>query len=515
MTDDSGRSSERNATLDDRIQRARQYLVDDVSPVGPGIGRVQTRARRERAFAGLALAFVIVAVAALVQIPDDRRSATVATGETAVSQPSIDNRSLLTPGEVRPMAPSPLAGRSSMASVWTGAELLIWGGETSDSVIADGAAYDPVADAWRTLASSPLSARNAPAAVWTGAEMFLWGGHAPAADHRDGAMYDPATDTWVPIADAPIDSAGFPQAVWTGTEVLVLAGYNSTAAAAYDPNSDTWRTIAPVPGQPLGLQAVWTGEHLVTRAAYPMADPGTNQGIFAYDPVDDRWTELPAITNPGSPATNIAWTGEQLIQVTQAGGAVISAYDPDTEERTALNTWPTDAPTMETSAWTGSHLLLWGGGTEALLVDPVTGTFTPTPAGGGPNRIYPAAAWADGVLLVWGGWEDLDDGFLLRPVDPAPSTPGTTVTVLPDTGDPSEPDLIRVAGPAGSIGYVDRNGGPAHVNGDLLPVLPVVDGDGTLIGYFGCSFLEREVVESENFDPASACSTASTVKENG
>lgn len=36
------------------------------------------------------------------------------------------------------------------------------------------------------------------------------------------------------------------------------------------------------------------------------------------------------------------------------------------------------------------------------------------------------------------------------------------------------------------------------------PVGRVVDADGNLVGYFACSFLEREVVEYEDFDPSQA-----------
>jgi hypothetical protein len=55
--------------------------------------------------------------------------------------------------------------------------MIAWGGEEDPDGV--GAAYDPETDTWR-----PLSATNRPeprawhAAVWTGREMIVWGGVA-------------------------------------------------------------------------------------------------------------------------------------------------------------------------------------------------------------------------------------------------------------------------------------------------------------------------------------------------
>jgi hypothetical protein len=65
------------------------------------------------------------------------------------------------------------------AGVWTGDQLLIWGGTpgTYNNFFADGAAYDPATDRWHRLA--PSSGRFASGAVWTGTEMLVWGGIVP------------------------------------------------------------------------------------------------------------------------------------------------------------------------------------------------------------------------------------------------------------------------------------------------------------------------------------------------
>lgn len=510
-------------TLEERVHDARQRLSSSNEPTAPHVTAVYDRARRQRlvslaAFGALALV-AVVAVGILSGASDETRSP-VTAGEPEFRQPGTGNADLLSPGEVRDMAPSPLQGRSSMASVWTGTEMIVWGGEIPGEQFADGAAYDPATDSWRLLAPSPLSARNAPAAVWTGEEVLLWGGHAPGADARDGAAYNPATDSWRAIADAPIESAGAPQAVWTGQEMLVLAGFNSVAAAAYDPGTDSWRTLQAVPGQPSPphVQIAWTGDRLIVRANYRnlAPSPDIQNGLFAYDPADDRWSELP----PSSPDTgylpNLEFTGDSLVQLTQQPGALVTRFDLDSEAWTGIARWPDDLQAREMiSAWTGDRVLLWGGGDQAVLIDPATGQLDTTPAGGGPNRTNAASVWADGLLLVWGGWEGMDDGIVLRPVEPQPSAPGTTLTIPARTESPAQGRGTQVAGPDGIVGYLDPAPGPVEVDGRLLPVQRVLDADGNLIGYFGCSFLPRPVVEDPNFDPAAMCSTVTTSQIGG
>jgi hypothetical protein len=49
--------------------------------------------------------------------------------------------------------------------------------------------YDPVADRWQAVAAGPLSGRVSHTAVWTGQEMLVWGGTAGDAGLADGASY--------------------------------------------------------------------------------------------------------------------------------------------------------------------------------------------------------------------------------------------------------------------------------------------------------------------------------------
>ena len=92
-----------------------------------------------------------------------------------------------------------LSARAAHSMVWTGRELLVWGGGAMDIFKQSGAAYNPDTDTWRFLSTNGApSGRWHHAAQWTGKEMIIWGGRANfyAKDNfDDGARYDPETDT--------------------------------------------------------------------------------------------------------------------------------------------------------------------------------------------------------------------------------------------------------------------------------------------------------------------------------
>src|SRR5438477_198153 len=69
----------------------------------------------------------------------------------------------------------PLAGRQGNVAVWTGSEVIYWGGDRPGRA-PEGAGYDPEADRWRRLSRSPLTNRRGAAAAWTGREVVVFGG---------------------------------------------------------------------------------------------------------------------------------------------------------------------------------------------------------------------------------------------------------------------------------------------------------------------------------------------------
>jgi hypothetical protein len=86
--------------------------------------------------------------------------------------------------------------------VWTGSRALIWGGRAyvvgqEDAAIKFGATYDPGTDAWESL-PTPVDnvGRESHTAIWTGSEMIVWGGSRGGGPNgmrylNSGALYRP------------------------------------------------------------------------------------------------------------------------------------------------------------------------------------------------------------------------------------------------------------------------------------------------------------------------------------
>ncbi len=96
--------------------------------------------------------------------------------------------------------PAMESGRRGFAAVWTGRQVLVWGGYTGSFAAPvlppHGVAYDPAAGQWAALPMSPLHGRSTPTAVWTGTQLIVWGGIILGAERdsgvSDGAAYQPA-----------------------------------------------------------------------------------------------------------------------------------------------------------------------------------------------------------------------------------------------------------------------------------------------------------------------------------
>jgi len=288
-------------------------------------------------------------------------------------------------------APSGLWWRAGQSVVAAGRRVIVWGGCCGGGgrgSRAPGAIYDVAGDDWRTLEAGPLGDRYSHTAVWTGEEMIVWGGVSGnifstgrQEPRADGAAFDPRSGRWRPIAPAPLSPRERHVAVWTGEEMIVWGGQGPVEGhkrhrlfsdgAAYDPERDSWRTLAPARflaarGQSLpeglkpSLTAAWTGEGVI------IWDPN---GGGVYDPESDEWSPVPpapprfrAIQGGGS----AIWTGEELIVWggEASGGETISggaAYDPQARRWAPLPKPPIAARGGHAAVWTGEGMLVWGG----------------------------------------------------------------------------------------------------------------------------------------------------------
>jgi len=166
------------------------------------------------------------------------------------------------------LPPAPVTPRVGHRTVATTNRMMVWGGASQaadGSYFADGAAYSPATNRWTLIAAAPgsLAARDSFASVWTGGQMLVWGGPG----RNDGAAYDPESDSWTVIGLSPLSGRTAAGAAWTGRDMLIWGGFDGAVqsdGAVYDPTRDVWARLAPGPLPPRQHQAmVWTGRQLL------------------------------------------------------------------------------------------------------------------------------------------------------------------------------------------------------------------------------------------------------------
>jgi hypothetical protein len=341
------------------------------------------------------------------------------------------------------IAGTTIAARLRHTAVWTGTELIVWGGLVDNHAFLNtGGRYNPVTNAWTVMSTTGApDARYLHTAVWTGTEMIVWGGYNDNGDMNTGARYNPATDTWTAMSTIGAPAARDSQtAVWTGSEMLIWGGASSTGGPTTYPNevgryspagnggAGTWTiipgTLANTPTGRYNHVAVWTGSEMIvwggddgsiwnTGGRY---NPAANGGVGSWTAVDTAGApsarDLPAVVWTGSEM--IVWGGGDANGALPDGGR----YNPASDSWTAINAatpsrFAPAARYFHTAVWTGSEMIVWGGENE---ISPYfltsggrynpsgnggVGSWTELTTTGAPAaRAWHTAVWTGGEMVV-------------------------------------------------------------------------------------------------------------------
>jgi hypothetical protein len=313
---------------------------------------------------------------------------------------------------------APPEPRADAATIWcgrtsSGRDLIVWGGYTGSggAMHNEGFSWDPETNAWTAIAESPLSGRAGAGAVFTGTEIVIWGGYGEGRSAiGDGAAYDPEADSWRMLPDAPIAPAIPVATVWTGEEVIIWGSIDRPAesreGAAYNPNTNEWRQLPEAPTAINLGTAVWTNgdpsrpQEMVVFGA--QLDNNNASKLdhavgIAYDPRSDSWRELPdAALSPQASA--IAWTGERVIAWDY--GLSAAEYDPASNRWRVLPRAPLqDSECYPATETIGSYVFAWYCG-QAALWDFLDEGWARIAT---PEQIVPGQPVAAGEVLLFAG----------------------------------------------------------------------------------------------------------------
>lgn len=256
--------------------------------------------------------------------------------------------------------------------VAAGQRLLFWGHARGKGAPAGDArtvalVYEPALDRWRPMSAAGMpSPRMGMARVWTGRELLVWGGYGIQAGdqaiRQDGALYDPSADRWRPMAPVPAPLEfrvqrlpGRPGNVafaWTGSELVV---HDGRLGFRYDPGSDRWAALPRPPGARDRVQAsvAWSSGRVVLHGG-ALENTGreiTDGALF--DPAAGTWTRTPPLGRAPY------FVGDRLLAAEGQGWV---SYDPGTNQTARLDprAWPAGfAPIIDGSG--GARYLLSSG----------------------------------------------------------------------------------------------------------------------------------------------------------
>jgi N-acetylneuraminic acid mutarotase len=288
--------------------------------------------------------------------------------------------------------------RAGHTAVWTGTEVIVWGGINGSGILKTGGRYNPSTDSWvATNTNNAPSARWGHTAVWTGTEMIIWGGGSNTSILKTGGRYNPSTDSWIAT-----NTTGAPfarrvhTAVWTGTEMIVWGGFGAhgheNTGRRYNPNTDRWvaMTTTGAPTGRSGNAAVWTGTEMIVWGGITDIEPnGVNTG-GRYNPTTNIWVATTTNNAPDARFLHTAvWSGTEMIVWGGYGGLPFlntgGRYNPTIDSWLATTT--TGAPagrSIHTAVWTGTEMIVWGGYNNSEPGN-TGGRYVPCASGGQGN----------------------------------------------------------------------------------------------------------------------------------
>jgi len=280
------------------------------------------------------------------------------------------------------------SARTSHTIIWTGIEYIIWGGNSAGNTIAfgDGFRYNPTTNIWTAISNTNApSSRSTHTAVWTGTEMIIWGGlNSSNTQFNNGARYNPITNTWTSMTTTGSPSARIQHsAIWTGTEMIIWGGGGSgykNDGGRYNPTTNTWSSNVTTIGAAAaraGHSAIWTGTEMIVWGGYNAGSFPYNDGK-RFNPSTNTWGAVISSTNAPSvrAAHTGVWTGSEMI--IWGGNSTTSYFNDGYRYNAATNTWittmlpATNAPSIRANcfgAWSGNEMFVWGGNNASSTLD--------------------------------------------------------------------------------------------------------------------------------------------------
>ncbi len=228
--------------------------------------------------------------------------------------------------------------RIGSKAIWTGTEMIIWGGRNNatGTYFNTGSRYNPITNSWITIpVPSGFAGRTDFAIVWTGNQMIIWGGkrtdlrnmtvvnpcfgspsnyffnYDSVTNYGDGRMYSPEFNNWAIMSsvNSPVHRYGA-SAIWADYQLVIAGGAFARPPEAYCGNCGFPGFPSPCPKN-------------------RVLDSVLNTGA-KFDPVANEWTSIPPAPRSfvnGNPL----WDAEQYMHIYYERDTILS-FEPSADD---------------------------------------------------------------------------------------------------------------------------------------------------------------------------------------
>ncbi|MFC1524842.1 Kelch repeat-containing protein [Planctomycetota bacterium] len=324
------------------------------------------------------------------------------------------------------LAECPLEPRQNHTAIWTGKEMIIWGGRGKKEY-NNGARYNPNTDEWTMLPESPLETRQNHTAIWipsasglssVAGEMIIWGG-CSGTDKRynDGARYNPKKDKWNKLPRCPVEGRDGHVAIWTGYEMIIWGGLDKEnkypdVGISYAPTKNRWYKLpkSPIKGR-VHAAAVWTDKEIIIWGGRNNTEYYLDGAIL--DPVKRNWEKISEgpfnldkeSKTPSYPPAAI-WNDKRMIiwgvNAQQDGiKSDIVSYSKSSDTWELCHESPVRDKTYITTAWTGKEIIACAG--QIALYNPLMGSWQLLPQSRMNGTSGHSLVWTNKEIIIWGG----------------------------------------------------------------------------------------------------------------
>jgi N-acetylneuraminic acid mutarotase len=147
-----------------------------------------------------------------------------------------------------PTTNAPVA-RADHSAVWTGTQMVVWGGDIqagNPTYVKTGGRYNPSTNLWAsTTTTGAPSARHFQTAVWSGSQMIIWGGADSSGALKTGGRYNPGANTWTSTTTTNAPAARYSDTAVFGSGVMIIWGGVTpngltSSGSRYNPSSNAW-----------------------------------------------------------------------------------------------------------------------------------------------------------------------------------------------------------------------------------------------------------------------------------